>query len=107
MTIRFDDIEEAIVPNFKGGDKEIGMRVYDDGSKKIMRLRLQPGASIGLHTHTDNCEIIYPVSGHGIAICDGVAEEVVPGTAHYCPKGSAHTLRNDGDTDLVLNAVVG
>lgn len=107
MTIQFDKIEEVMVPNFKGGEGEIGMRVCDDGAKKIMRLRVLPGSSIGTHTHTDNCEIMFPVSGHGVAVCDGVTEEVMPGRVHYCPKGSTHTLRNDGDTDLVLHAVVG
>ncbi len=107
MTIDFDKIPEKTIQAFKGGDKEIGMRAYDDGAKKIMKLRLQPGASIGLHTHTDNCEIIFPICGQGTAVCDNVQEAVVPGSAHYCPKGSAHTLRNDGDTDLVIYAVVG
>ncbi len=107
MKIDLDKIPEQIIPHFKDGDKEIGMRAFDDGQKKIMRIRIMPGASIGMHTHVDNCEIIFPISGHGVAICDGVQEDVVPGGAYYCPKGSTHTLRNVGDTDLVIHAVVG
>lgn len=107
MKIEFDKITEKIMPHFKDGDKEIGMRAYDDGKKKIMCLRILPGASIGLHTHADNCEIIFPISGHGVAICDGAQEAVEPGSAYYCPMGSTHTLRNTGDTDLVVYAVVG
>ncbi len=107
MIIDFNEIPETINYGFKGGDLTANMRVFDDGFHKIMKIRLEPGASIGEHTHTDNCEIMYCISGHGKAVCDGVEEILKPGKSHYCPKGCTHTLRNAGNEDLVIFAVVG
>lgn len=107
MTIDFNKINENINYQFKGGNLAAHMRVFDDGANKIMKIRLEPGASIGVHTHTDNCEIIYCIAGHGMALCDGTEENIEPGQVHYCPKGSSHTLRNDGNEELIIFAVVG
>ena len=49
---------------------------------------------------------MYFLSGTGKVLCDGVWERVTPGTCHYCPRGSSHTLINDGTEDLVTFAVV-
>lgn len=49
MRIVFDDIKESLAPNFKGGEKSFASRVYSDGKNKMMKGRLEPGASIGLH----------------------------------------------------------
>lgn len=52
---------------------------------KILRLTLQPGSSIGLHTHEDSCEIMYFLSGTGVCLDDGAEVPVGPGLCHYCP----------------------
>ncbi len=71
-----------------------------------MRGRLVPGASIGLHTHETSSEIIYILQGSGKVLYDGEYEPVRTGTCHYCPKGHAHSLINDGNEDLTFFAVV-
>lgn len=107
MIFDYDKIEETILPNFKGGEKEAITQMYFDGMNRIMRGRLRPGASIGLHTHDTNSEIVYIISGHGIVIFDGEEEELRPGVCHYCPKGHAHTMINNrDDEDLVIFAVI-
>ena len=42
MKIEFAKMEEKLLPNFKGGEKNLGMRMFDDGACKIMRGRLEP-----------------------------------------------------------------
>ena len=37
---------------------------------------------------------------------DDVVETVGPGQVHYCPKGHAHYMANDGTEDLVFFAIV-
>ena len=59
MRIDFGSIEEKQIANFKGGMQTFRTRMFDDGSAKIMYGTLEPGASIGLHTHETNSEIIY------------------------------------------------
>ena len=106
MLINFPNIDETVEQHFKGGEKQVGRRVVHFGGNRVMILRLEPGASIGLHTHEDNCEVFYYLSGHGKCLYDGAWEPVEPGAAHYCPKGHSHSLVNSGDEDLVLFAAV-
>jgi len=106
MLIDFAAIEEKAIPHMRGGEKEANMRIYADGLGKIMRGRLSPGASIGLHTHDTSSEIIYVLSGAGKVLCDGAYEPVCAGSCHYCPKGHAHSLINDSQGELTFFAVV-
>ncbi len=106
MIIDFEKIPEQRLPNFKGGEKHFNMRAYDDGCNKIMLDRLEPGASIGLHTHEGSSEIIFILSGKGKVLYDGSFETVEAGQCHYCPMGHEHSLMNDSDDDLIFYAVV-
>ena len=106
MTIDFSQIPEQVVANFKGGEKELHKRAFSDGSVIIMLDRLVPGASIGVHTHADDCEIIYVLSGTATFFTPGGEETVPAGQSHYCPKGGTHGLKNNGPDDLVFFAVV-
>lgn len=63
MIIDFNNIPETIISHFYNGEKEIAAHMYVDGQNKIMRGKLSPGASIGLHTHQTSSEIIYILQG--------------------------------------------
>ena len=109
MLIEFDKMEPQVIPHMRGGEKEVRARMYTDSLNKIMRGRLIPGASIGMHTHETGSEIIYILSGKGKILYDGGCEALEPGSCHYCPKGHAHSLINDspeGGEDLRFFAVV-
>ena len=106
MKIDFKQLQETIVPNFKGGEGRYIMRQFADEKCKIMLGRLEPGCSIGLHRHTLNCEIMYILSGQATYICEGEKEVVNPGEVHYNPMDKEHTLMNCGQEDLTFFAVV-
>lgn len=106
MIIDFKSMEEKVMPAFKGGEKEYHVKKYVDEQNSIMYGTLIPGASIGLHIHEDNFEIIYILEGEGKVIYDGSEERVYPGCCHYCPKGHSHTMINDTEKNLVFFAVV-
>lgn len=106
MLLEFDTIEETVHQNFKGGEKTFSHSVYGDDLNRIMRGRLLSGASIGAHCHETSSEIIYILSGTATVICDGTEETVSAGQCHYCPKGSTHTMKNNGTEELVFFAVV-
>lgn len=106
MIIDFNNIKEEAIPEFKGGDLQFNVKAYSDGLNKIMKGRLEPGASIGTHTHEGNSEVIFVISGNGTAVCDGKEEHLSAGMCHYCPKGSTHTLRNTGACSLEFYALV-
>lgn len=106
MLIDFNMIPEKVVPNMRGGEKEAYIRSVADGLCKIIRGKLVPGGTVGLHTHEQDSETIYILSGTGKVLCDGVYEPLSAGSCHYCPKGHAHSLINDSEEDLCFFAVV-
>ena len=106
MIIDFKNMEEQILPNFKGGEKAYAVKKFTDDRNMIMHGRLVSGASIGLHTHEGNCEMFYIIEGTGKVLMDGEYERVEAGVCHYCPKGHTHSLINDSDSDLVFFAIV-
>ena len=63
MKVNFSQMEETVLPNFMGGEKSVRARMRVDENGKIMCGVLEPGASIGLHTHTTSSEIVYILSG--------------------------------------------
>ena len=111
MIIDFNSIDLSVMPNFKGGEKELAANMFFDGTNRIFKGRLVPGATIGMHTHDDSCEVIFILEGSG-TIVEGLAEDqrVLPvkaGDCLYCEKGQSHSLRNTAQAgDLVFYAVV-
>lgn len=112
MIIDFNNMELSIFPEFKGGEKEFAANMYFDGTNRIFKGRLVPGASIGMHTHDDSCEVIFLLEGKG-TIVEKHGEEpetmtsVSAGDCLYCPKSHSHSLRNTSvEGDLVFYAVV-
>jgi len=106
MKIDFNKIEETVVPNFKGGEGHYIMKQFADDKVKIMFGKLEPGCSIGLHTHELNCEIMYILSGVATYIYEGEEEILLPGQVHYNPMNKQHTLINKEKEDLTFFAVV-
>lgn len=106
MIIDFDTIVHTTIENFRGGEKNTHMAVYTDNTNRIMKATLRPGASIGLHKHTTSSEIVIVITGTGVMTCDGKEERLRAGLCSYCPIGSEHTLRNEGEDDLVFYAIV-
>jgi mannose-6-phosphate isomerase-like protein (cupin superfamily) len=108
MVLDFNTMEEAELEHFKGGKKSLKAQMFFDGNNRILHGTLVAGATIGLHTHDTNSEIIFILSGKGTVIEDGQPQEVTAGMCHYCEKGHSHTLINaeNATEDLVFYAVV-
>lgn len=106
MILDFEHMEKKSLTDFKGGQGKLTMGGFSDEHVRVMELTLEPGASIGLHTHQGNSEIIYILSGTGKVLYDGAYETLVPGACHYCPEGHEHSLINDGEDELRVFAVV-
>lgn len=106
MIIDFSTMEKTILHEFKGGNKDTAAQMHVDELGKIMKGTLEPGASIGMHTHETSSEIIYILEGTASILYDDGEEEVSAGSCHYCPKGHRHSMRNLSGEDLVFFAVV-
>jgi quercetin dioxygenase-like cupin family protein len=106
MIIDFNKLNEEQIFGFKGGKGELDTRNYTDEKCKIMYSTLKPGASSGLHSHDQNCEIIYVLRGKLTFHYDDKVEEAVAGQAHYCPMGHSHYMENLTSDDVTYFAVV-
>ena len=106
MLLNFDQIEEKVIPKMRGGEGEMITRMFVNEDTKIMRGRLTPGCTIGLHVHETDSEMICVLSGTGKVLCDGEYEPLAAGSVHYCPKGHEHSLINDGTEDLEILAMI-
>lgn len=106
MKLEFEAMEEKFLPEFKGGVGRLCAKMYSDENGKIMRGRLEPGCSIGMHTHDTSSEMIFILSGTATYLCDGGEETVAAGNSHYCPKGHSHSMINKTDEDIIFFAVV-
>ena len=95
-----------VIPHFKGGDGSFIAKIHSDGVNKIIHGTLPPQSTIGRHTHEEDSEIIFILSGHGSVLDDDELLPLEAGQCHYCPKGHSHSLVNDGDEALVFFAVV-
>ena len=106
MIINFNEQELQEFPNFKGGEKSLNAKMFFDGMNRIIYGELEPGASIGMHLHETNSEIIYILEGKGVVKVEGGEEAVGAGNCHYCPKGHSHSMINYVTEDIVFYAVV-
>ncbi len=106
MIIDFENIAEIHQMNFKGGNGLLDSRNYADDKVKIMYSTLRPGASTGLHTHEQNSEIIFVLSGVATFHYDGTVETCRAGQCHYCAMGHSHYMENNTDHDLLYFAIV-
>lgn len=111
MILKFDEMPVTVLPAFKGGEKEFKANMFFDGTSRIFKGILVPGASIGMHVHEGTCEAIFILSGVGtlkeVDLEGNVTEKnVASGDCLYCPEGQAHSLVNTSDADLVFYAMV-
>ncbi|MFH1209071.1 MAG: cupin domain-containing protein [Candidatus Omnitrophota bacterium] len=98
--------------NMRGGAGEVTVRHYLKPEEIKARTRLcaelvlPPGASIGLHDHTDEDEIYLIQKGQGLMTDDGKEFPIAPGDAILTGQGASHSIKNTGADDLVVTAVV-
>jgi len=106
MLIDFSTMEWKDNPHFKDGEGSLINKMFVSDETKIMLGKLEPGSSIGMHTHEGDFEVVYILEGSGTMLSPDGDTKAVPGTAQYCPEGHGHSLVNDGAEDLIFFAVI-
>ena len=74
--------------------------------KSVGVVRLEPGASIGEHSHEGDEDFYYCLSGHGVVLDNGAEHPFTPGTLQITRSGESQALRNSGETELVFFAAL-
>ena len=106
MDIKLHELPEEVIFRMREGEGNTHKHTFEDDAVRIMILTLEPGASIGRHTHDATFEIFYGISGKGKILYEDAEEPMYPGCCHYCPQGRSHSLVNDGTDALSVFAVV-
>lgn len=104
--------ETEVRENMRDGAGKVTIRHYlkkDQINAKCRlcaELVLPPGAGIGLHEHKEEDEVYIIQKGRGMVEDNGQEKEVGEGDAILTGKGAAHSIRNTGNEDLKVTAVI-
>lgn len=97
--------------NFKGGTGFLSF-VHLFTKEELPKTRLcsvltvEPGASVGQHSHTGEGELYVVLDGPVTLQEDGVDHILHTGDAEYCSDGHSHGVYNHTDKPAVLMAIV-
>lgn len=70
------------------------------------KVTIDVDSSIGVHTHHDDCETYYILSGTGRYYDNDLCYDVKAEDVLFCPKHSSHGLENTGSEPLVFIAMI-
>ena len=79
--------------------------MYEKG-RAYVRHTLQPGVTIGRHTHKGEMESMVIVSGRALHIINGEEQHLEAGDIIVAQDGDTHQIACEGDEPLVLIAQV-
>lgn len=106
------DIVPEVAENVRGGTGCVTAHKLLDlfpGSaiKSVGIVRLEPGASVGPHSHHGEEDFYFCISGSGVVVDNGLEHPFTPGTLQITRDGETQAIRNTGETELVfLGALV-
>ena len=112
MIRKRDKRETETRKDMRGGTGEVVIRHYfkkdevNASCRLCAELIIAPEASIGLHEHNDEDELFIIQSGRGIIVDGGKETEIEEGDSILTGKGASHSIRNTGDVDLVVTAII-
>lgn len=112
MIIRKGDMKVAKAENMKDGIGSVKFTHITDAvglcqkGRLFSVMELEPGSSVGSHTHENDFEIYYILEGEGEVTDNGVIKKVYPGDAMITHEGHEHSLKNIGDNILRFIALI-
>lgn len=79
---------------------------HEKNIRMLAELTLQPGSSIGRHSHENETEYFTVLSGSGTINDNGTDVQVKAGDSIVTGNGAFHGVVNSGSVPLVLHAVI-
>ena len=74
--------------------------IFETSRLNVTHVRIKPGETVPAHTHQDEDQIYYVVSGTGFVELDGVRTSVHAGSAVLIALGTEHLITNTGSDPL-------
>jgi mannose-6-phosphate isomerase-like protein (cupin superfamily) len=111
MTIYRNEMKTTVVEKLHGGTGSTAItHMVDCTNEKNIRMlaevTLQPGASIGRHSHQAETEYYVIVSGTGTVDDDGRTVNVQAGDTIVTGNSASHSISNTGAAPLVFHAII-
>jgi len=112
MVIRKDERPTMTRENMRGGEGMINFRhlttpeSLPKNSRLLSEVSLKPGESIGAHVHEGETEVFFCISGSGSILEKGEYVKLKPGDVAVTNIGDPHSLKNDGEEDFVVLAII-
>lgn len=111
MIRRRSELVEEAKANIRGGlGAARGVDLLKDGEMdgvlSMGRTTLEPGATIGEHSHPNTEDLYLILEGRGIGILDGARFPVGPGDLFLVKAGGSHGLINDSNAPLTFLGVL-
>jgi quercetin dioxygenase-like cupin family protein len=106
------ELKTDVYKEFRGGKGEIFFEHFLDlhksnGAGRVFsKVVIPPGASLGVHRHEGDCEVLYILKGEALFNDNGTEVKLGPGDVNFCRDGDSHSVENIGSGDLECIAVV-
>jgi len=112
MIKRCAEIPAKVLTNFRDGIGDITMHHFMDekeangAGRLFVKTVIEPGNSIGLHTHEGDMEAYYILKGKALVSDNGNEVVLEAGDCNICVDGEAHSIKNVGDDTLEYIAII-
>lgn len=112
MIKRKNEMNTIINERMKGGDGSVKIEKFmekediNGASRLLAKIILEPGCSIGDHTHIDEEEIFYIIKGTATYNDNGNTVLLNEGDSCVCLGSQSHGIANRTDSTVELIAVI-
>jgi mannose-6-phosphate isomerase-like protein (cupin superfamily) len=112
MIKRCAENEGKVTSNLRGGIGYVTMFHFlteqeaNGAGRLFSKTVIEPGNSIGMHTHVGDMETYYILKGKALVSDNGNEVIMEPGDCHVCPDGNSHFIKSIGEETLEFIAIV-
>ena len=112
MIRKNEEFKAELRENMRGGEGVVEITnfvtpdVLNDKGRLFGTIVLKPGCGIGYHIHENDTELFYVLEGKAVYSDNGETKEIVKGDLAICPAGTGHSVKNEGNEDVVLMALI-
>ena len=105
-------MRKVIIPEMRGGTGEVTIEHILEGAElkgncgMYAKVTINPGSSLGYHTHENESETYFVLSGTGEYNDNGTVRTVKVGDTTITPNGCGHAMKTLGDEPLVFMALI-
>ena len=75
-------------------------------TRMLGEITLKSGCSIGNHSHENETEYFFIISGAGTVVDNGKEVQIKAGDSIITGNGASHSIRNSGTEPLIFHAVI-